>query len=182
MSSKAATFLDRISRKHGYCGSSSEHADSLDWFKRGSRKARPRILAITPWLAALLQEHVESLGHDGPDAWLFPDSTGGPVRYSNWRRRAWLPALAEAGLDSVEPLPGPHDLRRLNVTQLAASGVDLRTLMNRMGHKSAKLALEVYAKADPVADRAAADTIGTHVLSAMSHMERTETAGPESAS
>ena len=51
--------------------------------------------------------------------------------------------------------------------------IDLRTLMNRMGHKTAKLALEVYAKADPVADRAAADTIGGHVLGAMSHMERT---------
>ena len=51
--------------------------------------------------------------------------------------------------------------------------------MNRMGHKSAKLALEVYAKADPVADRAAAGTIGTHVLDAMSHMERTASAGPE---
>jgi hypothetical protein len=47
------------------------------------------------------------------------------------------------------------------VTQLAVSGVDLQTLMNRMGHKSAKFALEVYAKANPVADRAAADTIGT---------------------
>ncbi len=147
--------------------------------RRGSRKARPRILAITPWLAALLQQHVESLQHQGPDAWLFPDSTGGPVRYSNWRRRVWLPALAEAGLDGVEPLPGPHDLRRLNVTQLAASGVDLRTLMNRMGHKTAKLALEVYARADPVADRAAADMIGSHVLDAMSHMERTESSGPE---
>ncbi len=62
------------------------------------------------------------------------------------------------------------------MTQLAASGVDLRTLMNRMGHKSARLALEVYAKADPVADRAAAEMIGTHVLTAMSHMERTEPA------
>ena len=71
------------------------------------------------------------------------------MRYSNWRRRVWLPALAEAGLDDIEPLPEPHDLRRLNVTQLAASGVDLRTLMSRMGHKSAKLALEVYAKPDP---------------------------------
>jgi hypothetical protein len=29
----------------------------------------------------------------------------------------------------------------------------LRTLMSRMGHKSAKLALEVYAKPDAVADR-----------------------------
>lgn len=104
------------------------------------------------------------------------------MRYSNWRRRVWLPALAEAGLDDIEPLPGPHDLRRLNVTRLAASGVDLRTLMSRMGHKSAKLALEVYAKPDPVADRAAADTIGTHVLAAMSHMERTEAAGSESGS
>ena len=54
--------------------------------------------------------------------------------------------------------------------------------MNRMGYKTAKLALEDYAKADPVADRAAADTIGAHVLTAMSHVERTKLAGPESAS
>ncbi len=59
--------------------------------------------------------------------------------------------------------------------------LDLRTLMNRMGHKTAKLALEAYAKADPVADLAAADTIGKHVLTAMSHVKRTELAGPESA-
>ena len=60
------------------------------------------------------------------------------------------------------------------MTQLAASGVDLRTRMNGTGHKSAKLALELYEKADPVADRAEADTVGTHVLTAMPHMERTE--------
>ena len=38
----------------------------------------------------------------------------------------------------------PHDPRRLNATQPAADGVDLRTLMNRMGHKKAGLAHEVY--------------------------------------
>jgi integrase len=86
----------------------------------------------------------------------------------------WKP-LTEIGV-------GPHDLRRVSATQLAASGVDLRTLMNRMGHKTAKLALEVYAQADPIADRAAADTIGLHVLNAMSHLKRTEASGSESPS
>lgn len=90
--------------------------------------------------------------------------------------------MTQAGLDGVEPLPGLHDLQRLNATQLAASGVDSRALMNKMGHKTAKLALEVYAKADPATDRAAADTVGTHVLTAMSHVERTELVDPESAS
>jgi integrase len=123
---------------------------------RGSRKPRPRILAITPWLAALWSALLPRHNSDSPirPADLRGTATG--------RRRVWLRALADAGLDGVEPLPGPHDLRRLYATQPAASGVDLRTLMNRMGHKSAKLALEVYANADPVADRAAAETIGTH--------------------
>lgn len=92
----------------------------------------------------------------------------------------WLPALVKAELDDLEPVPGPHDLRRVNATQLAASGVDLRTLMNRAGHKTAKVALEVYAQADPVADRAAADTMGQHLLDAMSHLERTASTAPES--
>jgi site-specific recombinase XerD len=150
--------------------------------KKGSRKARPRELAITDWLADLLRDHINSLKVQTPNGWIFPDGQGGPIRYSNWRRRIWLPALDKAGLKDLVPLPGPHDLRRVNATQLAASGVDLRTLMNRMGHKTAKLALEVYSQADPIADRAAADTIGLHVLNAMSHLKRTESSGSESPS
>ena len=36
-----------------------------------------------------------------------------------------------------------------HLTQLAASGVAFADPMNRMGHKKAKPALEVYARADP---------------------------------
>jgi integrase len=77
---------------------------------------------------------------------------------------------------------GTHDLGRFDVPQLAASEVDLPALMHHMGHKTAKLAPEVYARADTVAVRAQAGTIWTHVLTAMSHIECTEPAGPESAS
>lgn len=75
--------------------------------RRGSRKARPRLLSITPWLAALMQQHVESLDDQGPVAWLFPDSTGGPARYSDWRRRVRLPALAEAALTTSSRFRDP---------------------------------------------------------------------------
>jgi hypothetical protein len=41
------------------------------------------------------------LKEQAPDAWVFPDTNGGPIRYSNWRRRIWLPALDVAGLNDL---------------------------------------------------------------------------------
>ena len=47
--------------------------------RSGSRKAKPRVVTITAWLADLLQVHVETFENAG-DTWLFQDSKGGPIR------------------------------------------------------------------------------------------------------
>ena len=140
--------------------------------RSGSRKAKPRVVTITGWLADLLQVHVETLENADADSWLFQDSKGGPIRYNNWRRRVWEPALAAAGLDHVEPKLGPHDVRRFNITKLVASGVDVRTVMNRVGHSSPQVTLALYAQADRAADEEAARTIGDLMMDEMSHVER----------
>jgi integrase len=82
------------------------------------------------------------------------------------------PALIAAGLDHVEPKLGPHDLRRFNITKLVASGVHIRTVMNRVGHSSPQVMLARYAQADRAADEEAARTIGDLMLGEMSHVER----------
>jgi integrase len=142
----------------------------------GSRKAKPRSVAITDWLADLIRDHIQTLRDADSDTWLFQDSKGGPVRYSNWLRRVWGPALVAANLDQVTPRPAPHDLRRFNITQLVAKGVDVRTIMNRVGQSSPQVTLGLYAQPDRAADEVAARTIEDVMLGEMSHVERTEPA------
>src|SRR5271166_366967 len=146
--------------------------------RRGNPKAKPRPVAIPLELSEVLSDHIASLPDRSEDGFLFPDAKGGLIRYSNWRRRVWLPALEATGLDSIRPTLGFHNFRRLNVTQLHAHGVGLRILMNRTGHKTARLALEVYAQRDAKADKAAAETIGSYVFGSMSHVSRTDKTPP----
>ena len=144
--------------------------------KSGSRKARPRVVIITDWLADLLQERIGTLEDAEADTWLFQDSKGGPIRYNNWLRRVWEPALTRLAWIRFTPRLAPHDLRRFNITQLVAKGVDVRTVMNRVGHSSPQVTLGLYAQADRGADEEAARTIEDVMLSEMSHVERTAAA------
>ena len=63
-------------------------------------------------------------------------------------------------------------MRRFNITKLVASGVDVRTVMNRVGHSSPQVTLALYAQADRAADEEAARTIGDLMMDEMSHVER----------
>ena len=53
-----------------------------------------------------------------------------------------------------------HDLRHWSVTQLVASGVDIRTVGGRVGHAQASMTLDRYAHALPVPDQEAAAILG----------------------
>ncbi len=61
--------------------------------------------------------------------WLFPSPRGMLWRYSNWQRRVWQPAIAEAGLNMK-----PHEMRHSFVSLLRASGVDDADLAAITGH------------------------------------------------
>ena len=83
---------------------------------------------------------------------LFVDSRGGPLRYSNWRRRAWKPACEHAGAPHLRM----HDLRSNAATALVAAGVDVKTAQNRLGHANPQTTLRIYARATDDADARAA--------------------------
>jgi integrase len=59
------------------------------------------------------------------------------MRRSNFRRRVWLPATKEVGVEGLRF----HDLRHTAATLAAASGTSLRALMARIGHASAAAAI-----------------------------------------
>src|SRR5271166_2490842 len=53
-----------------------------------------------------------------------------------------------AGLAAINGSVDALDVRRFNITKLVASGVDVRTVMNRVGHSSPQVTLALYAQAD----------------------------------
>jgi integrase len=109
--------------------------------------------ALVDDLTALIgrQAHTE-----GTPGLLFTDTQGGHIRYSNWRRRIWKPACEAAGLPDLTF----HDLRALAGTTLIAAGADIKTTQTRLGHASPQTTLRLYARAQPEADRLAADAAG----------------------
>ena len=121
-------------------------------------KAGQRTMFMPKVIVAMLSAHLERAGFtdDDTDELVFTDEEGGPLRYSNWRRRVWLPAASAAGCAGA----GFHDLRRLNATTLVVEGIDVKTAQTRLGHADPRTTLAVYASAPASIDRAAADVIG----------------------
>ena len=71
-------------------------------------RAGLRTVTMPAQLTELLSAHLEAFGLTDSAALIFSAPGGGPLDYTNWRRRAWLPAVTAAGLDGI----GFHDLRR----------------------------------------------------------------------
>ncbi|WP_341829964.1 tyrosine-type recombinase/integrase, partial [Streptomyces hainanensis] len=83
---------------------------------------------------------------DGADALLFTNRHGRPLRYNQWRKAYFDPAVSAAGLVDVTP----HDLRASHGTWLAdRHGV--MTAARRLGHANASVTTRHYAR--PVAGR-----------------------------
>jgi integrase len=101
-------------------------------------------------LAALLARRGLSAA-DGP-ALLFVNGDGTELDYTNWRRRTWAPACEKARLARLRF----HDLRSTATSALVAEGVDVKTAQQRLGHSSARVTLDIYARSTDEADREAA--------------------------
>ena len=121
-------------------------------------KAGVRTLSMPDPLARMVAAHMGRAGLTAafPDALLFTNDSGGPLDYTNFRRRIWIPAVTQAGLKDI----GFHDLRRAAATALISEGVDIKTTQTRLGHSDPRLTLAIYAQATTEADQAAAALLG----------------------
>ncbi len=115
-----------------------------------------RTVTLPSTIADLLGRHLSALGiEEDPDAFVFTNTEGAPIRYDNWRRRVWIPATRSAGCEGA----GFHDLRRLAATALVQAGVDIKTAQFHPGHSDPRMTLAGYASAPVEADRSAADRL-----------------------
>jgi integrase len=111
----------------------------------------------------------QGLTADDRQALLFTAPDGGMLRYSNWLRRVWYPAIVATGLRALVTDEasgrrryvglGFHDLRRANATGLVAEGVDIKTAQALVGHSNAQLTLGLYAQAVVSLGAAAAESM-----------------------
>jgi integrase len=120
-------------------------------------RAGHRTMSVPKTIVAMLAAHLEGQGltAEDTDSLVFTDEFGGALRYSNWRRRIWLPSANAGGCEGA----GFHDPRRLNATTLVVGGVDVKTAQVRLGHSDPRMTLSIYASAPITADRAAAETV-----------------------
>ena len=93
-----------------------------------------------------------------PDAYVFSYELDGsePWRPDSATRR-FVKLRNRLGLEGVRL----HDLRHYVATRLIASGVDPRTVANRLGHASPTTTLSIYSHFVPEADRDAAELLGS---------------------
>jgi integrase len=91
-------------------------------------EAGKRRVAFPAHITAALKSHLADFVAPEADALVFTSPTGATLRHGNFRRRVWLPALAEAGLTELHF----HDLRHTGNDLTAATGATLREMMDRM--------------------------------------------------
>ncbi len=116
-----------------------------------------RVLVVPQRLLTALLDHARPTAD--PDAFVFPNVTGGPLDYANWRRRVWLPATDAAGLGGL----GFHDLRRACASYLVLDGIDPKTTQGWLGHADARLTLDLYAQVTSEGTRRAADAMSARL-------------------
>lgn len=98
-----------------------------------------RSVPLTESYAGVVAEHLEEFG-TGTDGLVFTSRSGQPIRRKTLAE-ALGPLLRELGLP---PRSGMHVFRHYYVSGLIAAGVDVLTVMRRVGHSSSEETLETY--------------------------------------
>ncbi len=120
--------------------------------------------------AKLAAQEIAGVFPDGGPGRLLFHSGSGPIRYSNWHRRVWTPAIvglperrkvkghayreAIPGAELDDPPPTPHDLRHTFGTRLADEGVPIHDIMALMGHNDIRSAQRYMHSREERFDRA----------------------------
>jgi len=127
-----------------------------------TKTGRPRVIDIDAGTVAVLIAHDAERGSLAPelagdDALVFGDLEGRqrhPERFS----RLWNQTVRRAIRDGIDVPPiRPHDLRHTHATLLLSAGEPVKTVSERLGHKSVTITLTVYGHVMPGDQKRAAD-------------------------
>jgi integrase len=119
---------------------------------RPPKGKRPRRVDLSEHDIELLRAYRKHQLASRASEWLFTDTEGNPLQRHNFAHRVWRPLLKDA---KVGPLRF-HDLRHTSATLSLAEGIPVKIVQERLGHASAKMTLDVYAKVVPSLQQEAA--------------------------
>jgi integrase len=119
------------------------------------KNGRPRTIAISPQLSALLTEQVNSQ-REKKHSLLFSTKAGAPWDGNLLRRRKLQPLIRALGI----PMAGFHAFRHFSNTHLRYLGVSLKVRQQRLGHSSGDITTTVYDHAEWLEHIAAAKLLG----------------------
>jgi integrase len=112
-----------------------------------------RSVDVSPDLLDELKAHKQQTAPISDDELVFTTTAGTPRNRHNVRARVLLPAIkrankkrANAGLPAIQDGVTNHTLRRTYCSLLYEAGASPAYVQGQMGHESAALALEVYAR------------------------------------
>ncbi|MEE8376035.1 MAG: tyrosine-type recombinase/integrase, partial [Acidimicrobiia bacterium] len=100
-----------------------------------------RTVVIPGFLRDRLAAHLASQHTDDPEAFVFADSKGGPLRNSNWRIRVWKPACEASGMPEGLRI---HDLRHTAASLAVSQGANVKAVQRMLGHSTASQTLDRY--------------------------------------
>jgi len=112
-----------------------------------------RLIDLSPWLLEELKLHRAQSKYTAPDDIVFATKNGTPRERRNVSRQILQPAVeaanamrANPGLPPIAEKVTNHTQRRTFASLLYEAGASPAYVMSQMGHTSAALALEVYAR------------------------------------
>ncbi|KQT48772.1 hypothetical protein ASG43_07915 [Aureimonas sp. Leaf454] len=100
-------------------------------------KAGRRAVPLSDALAAALKAH---RGDAVDDAYVFPSTTGGFTRHTNFIKRTWNPAMDAAGVDRL----GWHALRHFAISTWVLGGINMKAVQTLAGHASFQMTADRY--------------------------------------
>ena len=127
-------------------------------FKAPKTAASRRTVALPGSLVSVLRDHLSAWPAVG-NGLVFTGAEGKPMRRTNFRRRAWGPAVAA----SVGEPCRFHDLRHSHAAMLIAQGEHQKTIQSRLGHASISTTLDTYGHLMEGLDQAAAERLDAAV-------------------
>jgi len=124
-----------------------------------TKSHQQRTISLPATVSAALVEHLRDAMPADPAAYLFPDSIGGPLDYTNFMRTVWRPATSRAGLGEVTP----HDLRASCASWVVDAGGSVMDAGARLGHAKGTVTTRHYARAISGRDAEVADRLEAHL-------------------
>jgi integrase len=145
--------LDLLRRTLTVSEAASEVRGEVTW-KEPKTQASRRSVVLPRFLCDELSAHLAEYPV-GVNALVFTAPKGGPLRRTNFRRRIWIPATRDMGLEGVRF----HDLRHTHAAMLIAQGEHPKVIQSRLGHASISTTLDRYGHLFEGLDEAAADRL-----------------------